>query len=147
VHLQWIAYAALLLFLFLAIEVEQEDPILRAGGYSLLALMLAGLTMHVATSTSDALATVLSWPVLVSLGRVSYGLYLWHWPVFVIVASLGMDAVWPLKLGLAYLVAWASYRYLETRFTSKRRRLPFADSPPREIKHDHPSTAQEPRLS
>lgn len=50
-------------------------------------------------------------------GLISYSLYLWHWPL------LAYDNLapshWPVRLGLvalAFVMAWASYRFVETRF-------------------------------
>jgi peptidoglycan/LPS O-acetylase OafA/YrhL len=37
---------------------------------------------------------VLEWRPLVALGRVSYGLYLWHWPVLVLVTPERLGANW-----------------------------------------------------
>jgi peptidoglycan/LPS O-acetylase OafA/YrhL len=39
-------------------------------------------------------ARVLEWRPLVALGRVSYGLYLWHWPVLVLVTPERLGANW-----------------------------------------------------
>jgi len=52
------------------------------------------------------------------IGRRSYGIYLWHWPVFVVTRP-GLDIGWSsgptlvLRLGLTLLLAELSFRYLE----------------------------------
>lgn len=38
--------------------------------------------------------SVFSWRPVVELGRISYGTYLWHWPVIVIVGRLGDFGAW-----------------------------------------------------
>lgn len=63
---------------------------------------------------------LLSARVLVGLGLVSYGWYLWHWPFLVLGESLNL-APPPLlaRVGLVLLalfVAWLSYRYVEGLF-------------------------------
>jgi peptidoglycan/LPS O-acetylase OafA/YrhL len=56
------------------------------------------------------------------LGRISYGLYLWHWPLYY---AFG----WKLGLPLAIVVAIASYRFVERPFL--RRRYQTATAPRR----------------
>ena len=52
------------------------------------------------------------------IGRRSYGIYLWHWPVFVVTRP-GVDLGWSsgptlvLRLGLTLVIAELSFRYLE----------------------------------
>jgi hypothetical protein len=63
---------------------------------------------------------------LVGLGLVSYGLYLWHWPLLTLDRMIRVGAA-PLStrlqlLAAALILAIASYRYLETPL--RRMRLP-----------------------
>ena len=61
---------------------------------------------------------------LVALGRWSYGLYLWHWPVFVFwglafpETPLAGELVWMLPALIA--VSWATYRLVELPFQTGR---------------------------
>ncbi|WP_167550814.1 acyltransferase family protein [Cryobacterium arcticum] len=54
------------------------------------------------------------------LGAISYSLYLWHWPLIVIIPVIaGSPLTGPQRLGLIALSAaagWASKRYVEDRF-------------------------------
>ncbi len=59
----------------------------------------------------------LALPVLVFIGLISYPLYLWHWPLlsFTHLLAIAPDSV-ALKLtdlGLAVLLAWLTYRFVE----------------------------------
>ena len=58
------------------------------------------------------------------LGRISYGLYLWHWPLFF---AFG----WMLGIPLALGAALVSYRFVEQPFLRRRHanRHPHADGP------------------
>lgn len=59
------------------------NPWLFSGGLMVVALASTGLVLAAATPSSRA-SRVLSWRPLVALGTVSYGVYLWHWPVLLI---------------------------------------------------------------
>lgn len=52
---------------------------------------------------------------LVSLGRLSYSLYLYHWPVWFFVRRIwpGSDFHSMIALGLSLALAWTSYRWVE----------------------------------
>lgn len=62
------------------------------------------------------LLTVLQWPALTYVGRLSYSLYLWHWPVAVFLRwTIGLEALW-IQLAYPLLVfglAAASYHWVE----------------------------------
>ncbi|NYF99596.1 acyltransferase family protein [Janibacter cremeus] len=82
-------------------------------------LSLAICVVLVAATSPAASLTqrLLSWEPLRRIGMVSYGLYLWHWPIIVFLN----DQVLPiptaprvvLQVGLTSLLAWLSYRYVE----------------------------------
>lgn len=65
---------------------------------------------------------LLSTRPLVFVGLVSYSLYLWHWPVLVFTGSAGWHArelphlALPLQLAVMLLLAWLSWRFVETPF-------------------------------
>lgn len=88
---------------------------LYQGGFTLYAMGSAVVVF--ATLNGGVIASLLAHPVLVSLGRVSYGGYLYHWPIFLAVTpeSTGLSAV-PLcilRFGLAIGVAALSYHFVE----------------------------------
>ena len=65
-----------------------------------------------------ALAAVLSPPILRGIGKRSYGLYLWHWPVACFTRPgvdlpLSQNQALVLRLSLTFLLAEASYRWIE----------------------------------
>lgn len=89
------------------------------GGALLACLATAGLIAGVERGPDGALARVFSWRPAVALGRISYGVYLWHWPVCVALPVMAnwtpeqvrMQQVWRVVLTLA--LALASYRFVE----------------------------------
>jgi len=81
---------------------------------SLASAVLVAASVHPETR----LHAVLGWKPLRWIGRRSYGIYLWHWPVYVVTRP-GIDLGWSsgptlvLRLGLTLLLAELSFRYVE----------------------------------
>lgn len=94
-----------------------EEPLLYRGGF--LAFELATLVLLEACvrSPEGPAAKVLSLRPLGFLGEVSYGLYLWHWPIFGLLTSerthLPPWLVLVLRLVASLMAAALSYRFLE----------------------------------
>jgi peptidoglycan/LPS O-acetylase OafA/YrhL len=59
----------------------------------------------------------LSWPPLVALGAISFGVYLFHWPVFVLLdeerTHLPTVVLFALRIAVTLALAIVSYRHLE----------------------------------
>jgi peptidoglycan/LPS O-acetylase OafA/YrhL len=75
--------------------------------------LIVGLMAH------TRVATILGAAPLAWLGRRSYGLYLWHWPIFALTrpdqdVSFGALRLLLLRLGLTFVAAELCYRYVET---------------------------------
>ncbi|MDP2775032.1 MAG: acyltransferase family protein [Nocardioides sp.] len=73
---------------------------------------------------ADTLATrLLKFPLFVWLGLLSYGWYLWHWPLLVLGESVNLAppplAVRVGLIMLGLLIAWLSYRFVEGIFYSR----------------------------
>jgi hypothetical protein len=69
----------------------------------------------------------LRWWPLVATGRISYGLYLWHYPIaFILLHSFGLPVVLlvPAALILTFACAIVSYRYVEQPLLTLRFRIP-----------------------
>ena len=79
-------------------------------------LMIAGIVLR-ADSAPGALQRVLQHPLATYVGRLSYSLYLWHWPVIVLLRwtvgleLLAVQLLYPVLVGL---LAAASYHGIET---------------------------------
>lgn len=79
---------------------------------SVLSTVVVCVVVHPGAPTMRRL---LGTPSLVAVGRRSYGLYLWHWPIFVVCGVAG-GAGWRVGMALALTVAASElcYRYVET---------------------------------
>jgi peptidoglycan/LPS O-acetylase OafA/YrhL len=67
-------------------------------------------------STPTPVSRVLALRPMVFLGLISYGIYLWHWPVLVFLRwNIGLTPVTFLgSVVLVVALAWLSYRFVET---------------------------------
>lgn len=88
----------------------------------------AGLLIASNSATRTIVGRLLSLSPVVLVGKISYSLYLWHWPLIVLYRA---RSIHPLtlneQLGIllaSFLLAWLSWRYVETPF-----RKPSASSP------------------
>jgi peptidoglycan/LPS O-acetylase OafA/YrhL len=90
------------------------------GYWALLPCAAATLMVWAGTGSNTAISHVLSFPLFVGLGLVSYGWYLWHWPMLVMGESMNLapPPLWA-RIGLVLLalgIAVLSYRYIEGIF-------------------------------
>lgn len=83
-----------------------------------------GAALVVAYSNKTIVGTVLSATPLVWIGKLSYSLYLWHWPILVFMKYYLMrDLVMSEKIlavGLSVLAAYLSMRFVETPFRIRK---------------------------
>jgi peptidoglycan/LPS O-acetylase OafA/YrhL len=112
-----IGIAALLAVIWFFVFVGEFTPWLYRGGFLGLALIVATLiaaASHPGVGLGKAMGTQ-PWRYI---GQRSYGLYLWHWPVFMATRpglDLPLDGV-PLlilRLGLTVGIAELSFRFVE----------------------------------
>jgi peptidoglycan/LPS O-acetylase OafA/YrhL len=98
-------------------NLRGADPLLYRGGLLATALAVVAVLAHVAVVPNGLTARVLSLPPLPLLGLVSYGIYLWHWPLFIAINAdrTGLDGT-PLlvvRCAATVVVATASYLIVE----------------------------------
>jgi len=110
---------ALMGILCLMVYADWRHPIMFSWGYMGVALLAMSLIASVVYAPNNPLAVAFSWHPLVFLGKVSYGLYLWHYPLFRIATEQAKVRGYPLEMCmlsaalLACVAAWASYQWLE----------------------------------
>ena len=80
---------------------------------SILSMIVIAVVVY---PTAKGMRSILGWKPLVEIGRRSYGLYLWHWPIFVI-GHVYHSASWPkfiVAMAVTAGLSEASFRYIET---------------------------------
>lgn len=132
----WLVFGAML------VAVHSDDDLMYFGGFTVVALTTPVMVWS-AFATEPA-RRILAHPLAEWIGRRSYGLYLWHVPVYVAVGYAGRAAPflasnpgrpWPLALVVAssviatFVVAALSYRYVERPFLLRKARAPRPADP------------------
>ena len=117
IALDGLALAGLLVLAWSFWRVNEWDPFVYRGGFVIVdaaTLAVIAAVVHPATR----MGSVLGAPPLRAIGQRSYGLYLWHWPVFQLTRP-GLDlnlSGWQLallRLALVGVLTEASYRFVE----------------------------------
>jgi peptidoglycan/LPS O-acetylase OafA/YrhL len=101
------------------------------------ALAAASVVWAAASTESTRLNAVLANRLMSWVGTRSYGIYLWHWPLFVLtrpIAGVPLDAVglaW--RLAVTAALAEASHRWIEARWLATPSLTPAATTAPRRL--------------
>jgi peptidoglycan/LPS O-acetylase OafA/YrhL len=129
----FVSTACALLGLYaLAHGLNDYDRRIMALGYVILALFFAAsISMCADAVIGERVRRFLSWRPLVACGKVSYGMYIFHWVLVIILVprlvpmQKGMDVTTQMALvtgvivggiALAYVLAEISFRFFETPF-------------------------------
>jgi peptidoglycan/LPS O-acetylase OafA/YrhL len=109
-------------------SVSGQSVMLYRGGFLLLALIVCALIVSVALVPEGILGRLLTLPGLGYIGAISYGLYLWHWPLFLLVnhartGLTGAGLLWT-RLALTLTVSAVSYEFFEQPIRQRKWSLP-----------------------
>ncbi len=93
--------------------------------HGLLPLQAAlSVAMIAAAVRPGPIASLLSWRPLAGVGLISYGLYLYHWPIFLVLSParthLAQIPLFGLRVAVTGLAAGISYRWLEQPIRRRR---------------------------
>ena len=98
-------------------HAEGGDTRMYRGGLAVMAVAVAVVIAHVVLVPRGWSARLLSTPPLVLVGRISYGIYLWHWPLFIAMnaerTGLQGPALFATRFLVTLAVAWLSYVVVE----------------------------------
>jgi len=106
---------AVALMALCVIGTDFASPVMHEGGFTIFAAATALLLINLVLDTRGVFKSCLELRPLVWVGKISYGVYLWHYPVFKAVSYL--NTAWPFKLAVAlsgtFAIASASFYVIE----------------------------------
>jgi hypothetical protein len=99
----------------MVVRIDSAGTFLYRGGFLIAAI--AAVLFVGAASVDGPVASVLSIKPLVAVGMISYGLYLWHWPIDVLLDErrTGLEgfALFGVRIAVTGVIATASYFFVE----------------------------------
>ena len=123
---KWMAHLVSLFGLaFIIVPVFFYNPETLFPGVNALPPCLGAMLMIAIGGDGRGIGTrFLSLPIMTFVGKLSYSIYLWHWPVITLVyykfgeltSALGLSC-----LAVAFVLAYLSWRFVEQPFRNRRR--------------------------
>lgn len=114
---RWLALPAVLVVVAAFVWWDENRTFTFRGGLLIFSVLSAIVIVACWTRAPGRLTRALGSRPMRSIGLVSYGLYLWHWPVMVFLdearAGFGGVVLLLLQLAITGILAAASYRWIE----------------------------------
>jgi peptidoglycan/LPS O-acetylase OafA/YrhL len=96
---------------------NESSSLLYTGGFTLAAVLAVALVADAAQPNPSRLGRVLAVAPLIWIGRISYGIYLWHWPVVLLATpartGLGGVSLFAVRVAITLVAAVVSYFLVE----------------------------------
>jgi peptidoglycan/LPS O-acetylase OafA/YrhL len=128
----------------LMLATNRLSPVLFYGGFTLAALLSAALIAHSIKEPASSASRALSWSPLVYVGRISYGLYLYHFMIFqwVHTTSLSPLGQHVVEYVLSAVIAVASFHLVERPLLRRSHARAASRAAPPVTRADDESRAQ-----
>jgi peptidoglycan/LPS O-acetylase OafA/YrhL len=130
IALRWIAPLALIFLFVIASFDGLSNGFLYLIGFSFVGMLSSIIIYSVCFCSGSILNAILEIGALRWIGTISYGLYLWHWPIILIVTGWHKEA-WSMmrwEFCLTFLVATLSFYFYERPFLRLKDRFTAMNS-------------------
>lgn len=109
---------AVIILLLFAYFAEYTNLGFYQWGLFIIIFSTSIVILELATSQGGILRRVMEFPLLVLTGKISYGLYLWHFPVYRVMVVNGYSRIEVLFFGgaITFAIATISYYLIERQF-------------------------------
>jgi peptidoglycan/LPS O-acetylase OafA/YrhL len=129
ISLKILAVIAALFLLYLMFTIKSSNPLLFKGVFTAATLAITVVLTALIVWPSSPWFLILKFAPLVWIGRVSYGLYLWHWPVrgFVF-GSTAQPSIGRIIVAviLSFVITSLSFYLVERPFLAWKKRFSHA---------------------
>jgi peptidoglycan/LPS O-acetylase OafA/YrhL len=129
------AFLVVILGMFFIGDMSHVNPFISTIGYTLIAITFAGLIHTVSENSSKFLSIIFNYKWIRFTGKISYGLYIFHWILLIALESRVQQ--WLLKfihfsnqrahllsliicLAISYIISVISYFYFELYFLKQK---------------------------
>ena len=117
---QWLSLFGIGLIIYAVVEFDRNTPF--PSLYTLVPVLGAALIVLFGTQRTFV-SRILSTPVLVGIGLISYSAYLWHYPLFAFARIRSLNepsqVQYLLLSALSIALGWMTWRYIEQPFRAK----------------------------
>ncbi len=114
---QWLGGVAALLLCWFFVDGRETSIAMYRGGHTVVALATVAVIASAVSGGRTALNRALRVAPLKVLGRISYGLYLWHWPVDLVFDAqrthLHPVLLLAVRLSITFALAIVSWAFVE----------------------------------
>lgn len=95
--------------------VHWRDPNMYYFGFFIVEILTAVLVLDILMNPQSIIRKLLAMRWLVWVGSISYGLYLWHYPIYRTMSALGFHGLTIISVGsfITFIVATLSYYVME----------------------------------
>lgn len=144
---RWVPVAAVASCGAALVKSSPHSSFLYLGGFSFLALAVAAGIAHIVVAPEGVFGRITSAKPFVWTGVRSYGIYLYHLPIFTLIGRPRIDlpdsTLFPIRVAATMLVAAASYRFVEIHFL-RQKPYPGAPTPVSGLASEAPPKGPEP---
>jgi peptidoglycan/LPS O-acetylase OafA/YrhL len=130
-----LAFAGLnFIFYFINKQFNDSFPYLGLIGFSTFSMVFGLLVYDITNRRDGFFSKIFDINFLKFIGRISYGTYIFHWPIYLLINGAVSKAVSPLLSGqsnmlftstvatvVAYVAGYLSYRYFESYFLNMKK--------------------------
>lgn len=124
-YLPWLSWLSILVIVSIAFLGNWYKFGMHYWGFILVGISSGIVILDLTLRSSSFFGRLMRQKSLVWVGTISYGLYLWHYPIFRTVNAAGFHgmAKYGLYFGLTLFFTTLSYYFVELRFLRKKARL------------------------